>query len=73
MNEPQPSSKGKPLQKHEIFRVKDIFDFYHGWQIHGQTIKTISKRKELRDEERLTLEWVIKLVDRITERDLDPT
>jgi hypothetical protein len=51
---------------------RDLIDFYRRWPDFRQTAACLVDRSDLSSEERLTIHWLILLVDRISEHDLQP-
>jgi len=50
----------------------DLIDFYRRWPDFRKTVSRLTERSDLSPEERLIIHWLILLVDRISEHDLQP-
>ncbi|MBL4787293.1 MAG: hypothetical protein JKY49_17950 [Cohaesibacteraceae bacterium] len=61
----------KAVKKIDIRNVNDVVEFYLGWNVHRETIKTIIQQRGLDENQTTTLDWVIDLIDRISEEDLE--
>jgi len=55
----------------EIHLVRDLIDFYSSWPVHRETVIKLADAKGLSEEEHLTLDWLVCMVDRISDRDLN--
>jgi hypothetical protein len=51
---------------------RDLFDFYRRWADFRPAAVGLADRSDLSASERLTLHWLVLLVDRISEHDLPP-
>ena len=50
--------------------VRDLIDFFRRWPEFRQTAERLADRSDLSPHERQTVHWLILLVDRIGEHDL---
>ena len=50
---------------------RDLIDFYRRWSEFKPLVTALSRRPDLDRAERETMKWLILLVDRIAERDID--
>jgi hypothetical protein len=50
---------------------RDLIDFYRRWSEFRQTAMDLAKRPDLSQAERETMRWLVLLVDRIAERDVN--
>jgi len=53
-----------------INAVRDIIDFYASWDVHRTTVLRIAGQQNLTVDEKLTLEWLVCMADRISEHDI---
>jgi hypothetical protein len=51
---------------------RDLIDFYQRWFDFRPTVAALADRSDLSLSERQTVQWLILLVDRISEHDLEP-
>jgi hypothetical protein len=58
-----PRRRGKP--------PRDLLDFYRRWPEFREIAVALTRRAELSPDERKTINWLVLLVDRIGERDID--
>ena len=59
-------------QEGEQVAPRDLIDFYRRWPDFRQTASRLADRPDLSARERQTVHWLILLVDRISEHDLQP-
>jgi len=59
-------------QEGELVAPRDLIDFYRRWPDFRLTATHLVDRPELSAQERQTVHWLILLVDRISEHDLQP-
>jgi hypothetical protein len=59
-------------QQGEQVAPRDLIDFYRRWPDFRQTVACLADRSGLSPAERQTIHWLILLVDRISEHDLQP-
>jgi hypothetical protein len=57
-------------QQGDQFAPRDLIDFYQRWDEFRQTAVDMANRPDLSTLERLTVHWMVLLIDRIGERDL---
>lgn len=50
--------------------MRDLIDFYHQWPHLKNIAERIRDRKDLREDEKEVVEWLIVLADRVCEQDL---
>jgi hypothetical protein len=51
---------------------RDLIDFFKRWSEFRETAIALAQRAGLSPEERMTLDWMTLLIDRIGERDIGP-
>jgi hypothetical protein len=70
----KPSSDTEQAGSHntEQAGVRDLIDFYRRWSDFRQTAMQLVNRPDLSSSERLTVQWLVLLMDRISEHDLQP-
>jgi hypothetical protein len=51
---------------------RDLIDFYRRWAEFRLTVVRLAERSDLSALERQTVHWLIELVDRIGEHDVQP-
>lgn len=51
--------------------VTDVVDFFLAWNTHRQTILKITEIDTLDTEQKKTLNWLVKMADRISLTDLE--
>ena len=52
--------------------MRDLIDFYRRWPEFRQTVAHLEDHPGLSAIERQTIHWMVLLVDRIGDRDLEP-
>ena len=52
--------------------MRDLMDFYRRWSEFRLTVVRLAERSDLSALERQTVHWLIELVDRIGEHDVQP-
>ena len=51
---------------------RDLIDFYRRWAEFRPAVAALASRSGLSHSERQTVQWLILLIDRISEHDLQP-
>jgi hypothetical protein len=51
---------------------RDLIDFYQRWSDFRPMVEALADRTDLSLLERQTVQWLMQLADRISERDLQP-
>lgn len=51
---------------------RDLIDFYQRWSDFRPGVTALANRSDLSALERQTVQWLILLVDRISEHDVEP-
>ncbi len=59
-----------PTDPHDIFETSDIVDFFLSWDSHRATVVKMSMSDELSAEQKVTLYWIVQMIDRISLDDL---
>jgi hypothetical protein len=69
-----PGGDSEQPESHAGERVapRDLVDFYRRWPDFRRTVAPLAERPDLSALERQTIHWLILLVDRISEHDLQP-
>jgi hypothetical protein len=52
---------------------RDLIDFYQRWSDFRPMVEALTKRRDLSRPQRQAVRWLIRLVDRISGRDVEPT
>lgn len=52
--------------------IRDLPDFHLNWSHLRQTAVSLPERHSFSTEDRALLEWLIRMADRIGERDIEP-
>jgi hypothetical protein len=65
------SEKGQDEQG-ELAMPRDLIDFYQRWSDFRLTAARLADRSDLSPLERQTITWLVLLVDRISDHDLQP-
>jgi hypothetical protein len=67
----QDSEQGQGEQG-EPAMPRDLIDFYQRWSDFRLTVTRLADRSDLSPLERQTITWLVLLVDRISDHDLQP-
>jgi hypothetical protein len=71
MTNSRSGDEGKSQQGEQI-APRDLIDFYRRWADFRPAALDLAQRSDLSALERQTIHWLILLVDRIGEQDLEP-
>lgn len=52
---------------------RDLIDFYRRWPDFRQIAVQLAENTQLSPSERQTIHWLVLLVDRVSDRDLEPS
>jgi len=72
MNDSGSGDEAGANQPEEQIAPRDLIDFYRRWAEFRPTAARLAQRSDLSASELQTIHWLILLVDRISERDLNP-